>query len=126
MIELQPQRIKAPDFFPLLGQFTAHKEQSKFGLDHRVISLVGQANHESRKTIKRRDHGNVAEFDPGSRPRETDKDQTGHDSQTKEANHNLKCGHAMTEKSVRISVPIAYGRQRFHAEEEGVGKRSWN
>src|SRR5215472_2482797 len=73
------------------------------------MSEINQANHESWKTIKRCDHGNVTEFDPSSRTRETDKDQTGHDGQTKEANHNLQCGHAMTVKTVRVGVPIAYG-----------------
>ena len=113
MIELQPQRLKAPDVFPFFGQFTAHKQESKFGLDHRVISQVGQANHESRKTIKRCDHGNVTEFDPGSGPRETDEDQTGHDSQTKEAGHDFQCGHGMTVKGVRVGVPIAYSGHSF-------------
>jgi hypothetical protein len=77
------------------------------------MSEINQANHESWNTIKRCDHGNVTEFDPGSRPRETDKDQTGHDSQTKEASHNLKCGHGMTVKGVRVGVPIAYSGHSF-------------
>ena len=124
VIELQPQWIKAPDVFAFLRQFVAPKQQSKFGFDHRVMSQVGHAQHERRKTIKRCNHGDVTEHDPGSRSRETDKDQTGHDRQTEEADHDFKRGDAMAVKSVRVGVPIAYGGQRFYAEEEGVGKRS--
>src|SRR6516165_10479558 len=88
------------------------------------MSEINQANHESWNTIKRCDHGNVTEFDPGSRTRKTDKDQTSHDRQTKEADHDLKCNDAMTVKSVRVGVSKACCGQHFDTEEEGVVKRT--
>ena len=107
-----------------LGQFVAHKQQSKIGFDHCAMSQVGHAQHKRWKTIKRCNHGDVTEHDPGSRSGETNKDQTGHDRQTEEADHDFKRGDAMPVQSVRVGMPVAYGSQRFYAEEEGVGKRS--
>src|SRR5208337_5334960 len=116
--------IKWPNVFTFLGQLVAHKQQSKIGFDHRAMSQVGHAQHERRKTIIRCNHGDVAEHDPGSWSGETDEDETGHDRQTKEADHDFKRGDAMAVQSIRVGVPIAYGSQCFYAEEEGLGKRS--
>ena len=90
------------------------------------MAQVRDAKHEIKPAVVRSDDNAIAEKNPGRRPGEPDKDQTGDHREPDHAEKDLDRDDDVAVKVRRKIVTVADGRQRFDAEEKRFRIRTWS
>src|SRR5262245_5976438 len=89
-----------------------------------MLTQIADAQHQGEPAVQRRDHNCLTERDKGSRPRKTDKANTGNDREEKHSGHDFNRRDNMAVERLWIHVSIANGGESLHTEEKRFDKRT--
>src|SRR6516162_3801232 len=110
---IKQQLVETAIFDPLDGGFHTRKPQSRRRLRNRVVTLVGDPDHQRRLALMDGYHRIFSEDEASARPPETGEDQPGHHREERHAGEDFYRGDEMPVMGLRVHVAVTDGGQRL-------------